>query len=98
MELQVLQAQFESHTQDSRDKHANIMTEIAVIKKSLEGKVGYKTFYWIIGTLISIQIIISGYMAVQISKIYDITYEDNKNISMIQGQLGSGNYDLKIQK
>jgi len=76
MSLEVLHAEFDAYKQEcTRDRNAlannmkeNLLamnTKLAVMQASLENKVTFEYFHWVIGVLVVILVAVQGYIVMQ---------------------------------
>lgn len=103
MSLEVLRAEFDAHKEDVQAFKVDIKTDIDTVKKTVAGKVSATQFYWIAGVLISIQTLISGYIAMQNSSLYQSVSDISATIVGMQHDISSINrtfnqYDIQVTK
>lgn len=60
MSLEVLRAEFDAHKAECSRDRLLLAAGIDKLLASMDGKVSFKHFYWIIGTLVGIQTAIFG--------------------------------------
>lgn len=107
MSLEVLRAEFDAHKAECSRDRLLLAAGIDKLLASMEGKVSFKHFYWIVGTLVGIQTAIFGgafwllnaqmnALNMQTSEIGKITSAVQGDVSFLKGKLSP--FEVKYEK
>lgn len=91
MSLEVLRAEFDAHRSECTRDRILLSAGVEKLATAIDGKVSFKHFYWIMGTLIGIQTAIFGgafwLLNSQMNVLNNQVSDGNKTTSAIQGDV-----------
>ncbi len=94
--VEVLEAKFEAYKHECALDRVSIASDIKALRIGMNDKVSFKHFYWIIGIMITLLAIVSGYIATQLKDISMTTTVVQSDVSFLKGKLSP--YDIQYIK
>lgn len=94
--IDVLEARFEAYKNECALDRAGTTSELRALRVSLNEKVSFKHFYWIIGIMVTILIGVGGVITTQLQEISTTTTFVQSDVSFLKGKLSP--YEVQYTK